>query len=1484
MKTASNVSLPSGKTTKRNKRKSNAERPRFRALRVEGLESRELLSAATGGEFFESDPANIGVVVDADDTVVEAIAIEESSVAIPVVDALETYESVPNDVDDLQSVPELIAPASTIAGDDWQSDDPSPSPDIAESAAVTGSGRPSTYYDVDKSVGNTDADLCWAATASNMLWHTEWASVTNAQNEQEFYNTFFLNSWSDAGAPIENGVSWFLNDEFYYGSSTTTNASAGYYSQLMGQYGESAADYFTRVSATQRGALGSLSATLAAGGAVGLSCVVYNNPGYAHALSCWGYAVDESYSPNDPRYYVGLYVTDSDDEAYVKTNDELNERKLVYIGLEWRDNLTRLSSGGATVGGYLLDYSGRTGDNRFYLESFLTLKRRPSKYVVASGMEPRSTVVTTNLDVVDSYDGKISLREALANARLGATITFASSLKGKTIKLDSSRGELTARKSLTIDASNLRDATASTPGLTISGQGRSRILNVEWGDVEINGITLTGGYASDNGGAIYNYGGAVSLDNCVIWNNEANAGAGIFTAFGEATLTNCVVSNNTSTFGGAIYTYGVSSYPAKTTLVNCTVTKNTGYYCGGILCDSNSTTVAYNSIVCVNTSTIAAGADVYRRSSSGVANAYNTLSSYTNWKNGSSNIVYNASKPLFKNAATKDYSLATNSQAINKGNNQRVTTSYDLAGNPRINGGRVDLGAYEKIVDPIKLDAPGALEVTAKTETTIAASWDAVPHASGYRFIWKNQSDDSYTVVLLDAATTSYKMSGLDAGAIYVWKVLALGDAVSYLNSEYCATQRDKPRQQLPAPTSVEGVAGSTFATISWDAVPNALRYYVSYRLVGDATWSSDVNAGTGLSYAITGLARNTQYYVRVKAIGDGLDYKTSGYSATVLVKTTDSIQLDPPAPSVAAKTATSITAAWDAVSNADGYRFIWKNQSDDSYTVVLLDAATTSYKMSGLDAGAIYVWKVLALGDGVASLNSDYCATRRDKPQQTLAAPTVTAAVAASSTSATINWDAVPNAVRYSLSYKPASASDWTNVNVGTNLDHTIVGLAQNAEYDVRIKAIGDGVDYKTSGYSATVRVKTAESLQLDSPVPSVTAKTATTITASWDEVPNANGYRFIWKNQSDDSYTVVLLDASTTSYKITGLDTGAIYVWKLLAIGDGNAYFSSEYCATQRDKPQQTLLSPNLSVDVAATSLTVSWDAVPNVVRYSLSYKLASETTWSNNVNVGTSLSYTIDGLESGVQYDVRLKAVGDGIDYKSVYSNVIRVKTESEVAPNAPIKLDAPVPSVTAKTATTIDAAWDAVPNATGYRFIWKNQSDDAYTVVLLNAATTSYQLAGLDVDAIYVWKLLALGDGAAYYNSEYCATQRDKPQQTLAAPILTVAVAPNSLTVSWNAVPNADRYSVSYKLATESTWTNSVNVGTSLSYAITGLALNTQYDVRIKAIGDGLDYKSVYSEPVGAQTPATSSAFLDLGDELFDEMEEDDFILLASNLIA
>ena len=93
-------------------------------------------------------------------------------------------------------------------------------------------------------------------------------------------------------------------------------------------------------------------------------------------------------------------------------------------------------------------------------------------------------------------------------------------------------------------------------GATISGSGAVRIFEVDGpgGNLSLQNVTLTGGSATDFGGAIANLGGTVTLNHSQVTNNTAVlAGGGIASAtmdpssVAKLTLNNSSVTNNSQT-------------------------------------------------------------------------------------------------------------------------------------------------------------------------------------------------------------------------------------------------------------------------------------------------------------------------------------------------------------------------------------------------------------------------------------------------------------------------------------------------------------------------------------------------------------------------------------------------------------------------------------------------------------------------------------------------------------------------------------------------------------------------------------------------------------------------------------------------------------------------------------------------------------------------------------------------------------------------
>ena len=372
----------------------------------------------------------------------------------------------------------------------------------------------------------------------------------------------------------------------------------------------------------------------------------------------------------------------------------------------------KLAVGQYYIGWIIDNVSGESvlTNNKAYCTT--KLKVTQQKWVVNTIADPVSWSTT---------DSVVSLREAVSRASDGDLITFADTLAGKTITLNGS--QINIDKSVMIDAS-------SVGGITIDADGKNRVFYITGGTntqpVVMTCLTIRGGdtrsyedIADRTGAGFYSKLATIVMTDCFITDNYSYYGGGFFSSGGTATITNSVISNNYAVHGG-----GFDNSACLLTMTNCSIIQNSGYW-GGIFNGGNVNVVSlkminctvagnynysnpnpsaglynhytnaylYNTVIAENASETSNG-DVYNNN--GAIYAYNCISSFTNWTTSSNCLTYNSSKPLFVNAANGNYRLAANSQAVNKGNNSYISGyNTDLAGNARIVGNTVDIGAYE---------------------------------------------------------------------------------------------------------------------------------------------------------------------------------------------------------------------------------------------------------------------------------------------------------------------------------------------------------------------------------------------------------------------------------------------------------------------------------------------------------------------------------------------------------------------------------------------------------------------------------------------------------------------------------------------------------------------------------------------------------------------------------------------------------------------
>ncbi len=200
----------------------------------------------------------------------------------------------------------------------------------------------------------------------------------------------------------------------------------------------------------------------------------------------------------------------------------------------------------------------------------LAKERRRARRLRHEPLEKRDLLavitVDTDLDVVDLDDGVTSLREAIfaANTVPGhQEIVFDFGFDGPaTIVL--TEGELQITDSLTItgDGPDLLtiDASGSDPTPDENNADGSRVFSVRDFDsgntleVTIQGVTLTGGDAAGEGGAIVSSEALTIVDSVITENHSGSSGGGVFSS--DLLIRGSVISGNSSGLnGGGLFAF-----------------------------------------------------------------------------------------------------------------------------------------------------------------------------------------------------------------------------------------------------------------------------------------------------------------------------------------------------------------------------------------------------------------------------------------------------------------------------------------------------------------------------------------------------------------------------------------------------------------------------------------------------------------------------------------------------------------------------------------------------------------------------------------------------------------------------------------------------------------------------------------------------------------------------------------------------------------
>lgn len=333
-------------------------------------------------------------------------------------------------------------------------------------------------------------------------------------------------------------------------------------------------------------------------------------------------------------------------------------------------------------------------------------------------------------------------------------------------------------------------------------------------------------------------------------------------------------------------------------------------------------------------------------------------------------------------------------------------------------------------------------------------------------------------------------------------------------------------------------------------------------------------------------------------------------------------------------------------------------------------------------------------------------------------------------------------------------------------------------------------------------------------------------TWTASTDNIEVA-GYNLYYENEDKELTPINTELITRTEYELTGLTPETTYQIVVEAVDEaGNiARARAVEVVTLEDTEAPDAPTNVKASEITETSAKITWTASTDNI------KVAGYNIYVDDVQVNrdlvTGTEYTLTDLKAGSTYKVVVEAVDTSNNTQK--SEAGTVKTVDTTSPSVPSEVT--VGNITHNSAeVTWQESTDNV-GVTGYNIYLNNKLVNTSPVTELRC-----ELTALEAETEYQVKVEALDEAGNTSVSDPISfttkTAPDNEAPTAPGGVAVSSITDNSAVVSWTA--STDNVGVAgYNIYLNDNKINALPV-TELQFQLTGLAAETEYQVRIEAV--------------------------------------------------
>ncbi len=677
----------------------------------------------------------------------------------------------------------------------------------------------------------------------------------------------------------------------------------------------------------------------------------------------------------------------------------------------------------------------------------------------------------------------------------------------------------------------------------------------------------------------------------------------------------------------------------------------------------------------------------------------------------------------------------------------------------------------------------------------VKVSWNAVPHAEGYRVFsklpggdWKRLGDVTGATSYLDTAALS--------GKTYTYTVRCISADGNSYTSYFDKTGKTVAYVAAPKLLSAEG--SSDGVLVKWQKCDGAVKYRVFLKENG--TWKRIATVAS-TSYLDQDVRSGGSYTYTVRCVDSNDNYISPFYSEGVSC----SYVATPELSSVSCG-ADGVVIRWKPVQGAEKYRVYYK--SENGWTR-FVDTADTSATDTHVTSGSTYTYTVRCISADGSSFMSGY---PEGKSVHYIAAPVIRSVTNAEK-GLRISWDPVEGAELYRLYVM--GENGWTKLTDTTSTSYLHTNLVSGMTYTYTVRCLNAKGTAFTSYYKPGIQKVYR---YLSAPEISSLVWGGDRVTVNWKPVEGAELYRVYvrsgntWKK---------LTDTAETSYVDHDVALGSTYTYTVRCLTADASAFMSDYLPGKSIR----YLSTPCVTEAAETEkgISVRWTAVEGAVKYRVYVR--SNNTWKKLTDTASTF-YIHTGATGSHTYTVRC-INEDGTAF------------ESDFNPNMSLKyhLASPANIKAQVVKNTIKISWEKSVGAVKYRVFYYGENDWKRSVDTTGTSVTETNVVS---GTSYRYTVRCVTADGKTYTSDF--DHNGVTVKYTDTPVLkTPEIVREGVKVMWKASVGADKYRVYYK--GRNGWTK-LGETTSTSFVDKSVISGTSYRYTVRCLS--ADEKSFTSD--------------------------------------